>query len=58
MARSGNVTASACHRWRERWSLVWREGVASQNLHLKFKYGIPLIMAVQVGLLLCLMTRA
>ena len=29
-----------------------------KTMHLKFKYGIPLIMAVQVGLLLCLMTRA
>ena len=31
MACSGNDTASACHRWRERWSLVWRESVASQD---------------------------
>lgn len=33
---------------------VWHH----KTMHLKFKYGIPLIMAVQVGLLLCLMTRA
>lgn len=33
---------------------VWHH----KTKHLKFKYGIPLIMAVQVGLLLCLMTRA
>ena len=33
---------------------VWHH----KTIHLKFKYGIPLIMAVQVGLLLCLMTRA
>lgn len=32
---------------------VWHH----KTMHLKFKYGIPLIMAVQVGLLLCLMTR-
>ena len=33
---------------------VWHH----KTMHLKFKYGIPLIMAVQVGLLLCLMTIA
>lgn len=33
---------------------VWHH----KTMHLKFKYGIPLIMAVQVGLLLCLMARA
>jgi uncharacterized membrane protein YsdA (DUF1294 family) len=33
---------------------VWHH----KTMHAKFKYGIPLIMAVQVGLLLCLMTRA
>lgn len=33
---------------------VWHH----KTMHLKFKYGIPLIMAVQVGLLLCLMTKA
>ena len=33
---------------------VWHH----KTMHPKFKYGIPLIMAVQVGLLLCLMTRA
>ena len=33
---------------------VWHH----KTMHLKFKYGIPLIMAVQVDLLLCLMTRA
>ena len=33
---------------------VWHH----KTMHLKFKYSIPLIMAVQVGLLLCLMTRA
>ena len=33
---------------------VWHH----KTMHLKFKYGIPLIIAVQVGLLLCLMTRA
>ena len=33
---------------------VWHH----KTMHLKFKYGIPLIMAVQVGLFLCLMTRA
>ena len=33
---------------------VWHH----KTKHLKFKYGIPFIMAVQVGLLLCLMTRA
>ena len=31
MACSGNDTASACHRWRECWSLVWCESVASQD---------------------------
>lgn len=33
---------------------VWHH----KTMHLKFKYGIPLIMAVQAGLLVCLMTRA
>lgn len=33
---------------------VWHH----KTMHAKFKYGIPLIMAVQVGLLLCLMTKA
>ena len=33
---------------------VWHH----KTMHAKFKYGIPLIMAVQVGLLLWLMTRA
>lgn len=33
---------------------VWHH----KTMHAKFKYGIPLIMAVQVDLLLCLMTRA
>ena len=29
-----------------------------KTMHAKFKYGIPLIMAMQAGLLVCLMTRA
>ena len=33
---------------------VWHH----KTMYAKFKYGIPLIMAVQVGLLLWLMTRA
>ena len=33
---------------------VWHH----KTMHLKFKYGIPLIMAVQAGLLVCLMTKA
>ena len=33
---------------------VWHH----KTMHLKFKYGIPLIMAVQVGLLVCLITKA
>ena len=33
---------------------VWHH----KTMHAKFKYGIPLIMAMQAGLLVCLMTRA
>lgn len=33
---------------------VWHH----KTMHLKFKYGIPLIMAVQAGLLVYLMTKA
>ena len=33
---------------------VWHH----KTMHLKFKYGIPLIMAMQAGLLVCLMTKA
>ena len=33
---------------------VWHH----KTMHLKFKYGIPLIMAMQVGFLVCLMTKA
>jgi uncharacterized membrane protein YsdA (DUF1294 family) len=29
-----------------------------KTMHAKFKYGIPLIMAMQAGLLVCLMTKA
>lgn len=31
MACSGNDIAIAGHHWWKRWSLVWREGVASQD---------------------------
>ena len=33
---------------------VWHH----KTMHAKFKYGIPLIMAMQAGLLVCLMTKA
>ena len=33
---------------------VWHH----KTVHAKFKYGIPLIMAMQAGLLVCLMTKA
>ena len=33
---------------------VWHH----KTMHVKFKYGIPLIMAMQAGLLVCLMTKA
>ena len=33
---------------------VWHH----KTMHAKFKYGIPLIMAMQVGFLVCLMTKA
>ena len=33
---------------------VWHH----KTIHAKFKYGIPLIMAMQAGLLVCLMTKA
>ena len=33
---------------------VWHH----KTMHAKFKYGIPLIMAMQVGLLVYLMTKA
>ena len=33
---------------------VWQH----KTMHAKFKYGIPLIMAMQAGLLVCLMTKA
>ena len=32
---------------------VWHH----KTMHAKFKYGIPLIMAMQAGLLICLMTK-
>ena len=32
---------------------VWHH----KAMHAKFKYGIPLIMAMQAGLLICLMTK-
>ena len=32
---------------------VWHH----KTMHAKFKYGIPLIMAMQAGLLVCLMTK-
>lgn len=31
MASSVNDFVPACHRWWKRWSLVWRESVASQD---------------------------
>ena len=33
---------------------VWHH----KTMHAKFKYGIPLIMAMQAGILVCLMTKA
>ena len=33
---------------------VWHH----KTMHAKFKYGIPLIIAMQAGLLVCLMTKA
>ena len=33
---------------------VWHH----KTMHAKFKYGIPLIMAMQAGLLVCLITKA
>ena len=33
---------------------VWHH----KTMYAKFKYGIPLIMAMQAGLLVCLMTKA
>ena len=33
---------------------VWHH----KTMHKKFRYGIPLIMAMQAGLLVCLMTKA
>ena len=33
---------------------VWHH----KTMHAKFKYGIPLIMAMQAGLLVCMMTKA
>lgn len=33
---------------------VWHH----KTMHAKFKYGIPLIMAMQAGLLVCLMAKA
>ncbi len=34
--------------------MVWHH----KTTHAKFKYGIPLIMAMQAGFLVCLMTKA
>lgn len=33
---------------------VWHH----KTMHLKFKYGIPLIMAMQAGVLVCVMSNA